>query len=71
MKLDNELSYTIEVMVSVNSGYYQKIIVDVIAKSKLDAFATAKEVITYMYNFTEDSILEETLLEEKPVYRFK
>lgn len=71
MKLDSEILYTIEVTVSMISGCYQKIKVDVTAKNKLDAFALAKEVVVYMYQFTEDSIVDRVLLEEKPVYRVK
>lgn len=71
MKLDNEILYTIEIKVSVIPNCQQLIKTDVVAKSRLDAFAIAKEVVTYMYQYKEDCIIAENLIEEKPIYRIK
>lgn len=71
MKLETKISYTIKANVCVIPCCIQEITIDVVAENKLDAFATAKEVIAYMYQFTEDSILDMTLIEEKPIYKVK
>ena len=71
MKLNSEICYTIEVEIRVVPNYYHTIKVDVVADSIIDAFAIAKETINYIYQYSDDCIVRENLIEQKPIYRIK
>ena len=71
MNLDNEICYTIEVTVKVIPSHYHTITVDAIANNAVDAFAIARQVVTFIYQYDDDCITSENLISQKAVFRVK
>lgn len=71
MKIDSEICYTIQINVKVIPDYHHIIEVDVIADSLMDAFAIARETVTYIYQYNDDCIISENLIAQKPIYKAK